>query len=506
MAAPKAARRAPAAPSIKGRAKKPSGAEYRKRRAAKERREHELRVELMKVQGREVSEQRTVWRPRPHQLMLRQAHERGIRRQAHVWHRRAGKTAATLDLVRTAMDERPGNYWFMTPKLNQARVAIWESRRADGMREIDVHFPAEICTRKSDDAMLIETVNGSALRLLGSDNFDTTNIGGNVAGIVFDEWARSNPAAWDFLSPILVADPAKRAWAVFISTYLGRNHWYRMFERVKNNPEWFTSLLTIDDTVREDGQPIVTAADLERERAQGKSEAYLRQEYYCDPLAAFEGAFYAREMREMQLERRLGPVLYDPALPVTASVDLGNADELVFEFWQSHGGEERCIGSRSWMFTQFANVLDEIRGTFPWGRRPMTVVLPHDGRFGASDVCLVYGYEPVVLARTSSVPAEIDNVRAFLARTRIDNAVRDWTGNEENNARFVEALQGYRTLRSKIDHETNQKNPAATWHAHWADCLRYYVTFRGRHSDLGAGWGPAPNYAYADRAVIGGAR
>ncbi|HET7135175.1 MAG TPA: terminase family protein [Casimicrobiaceae bacterium] len=458
----------------------------------------------MKAQGREVEERRVVWTPRPHQKLLRTAFRRGIRWQAHVWHRRAGKTAACMDLLAGEAMQRPGNYWFLTPKLTQVRTAIWDSRRADGLREIDVHFPAELRSRTSEEHLLIELVNGSAVRFLGSDNFNRL-VGANVHGIVFDEFALADPAAWDYFAPILLADPAKRAWAVFISTYRGRNHWWRMFRRVKDDPAWATSLLTIDDTVREDGAPIVTAADIERERAQGKAEEYLRQEYYCDPLAAFDGAFYGQAMRAMQDENRIGPVLYDPSLPVTTSVDLGYADELAFGFYQHLGNEERCVGSCSWKFTKLAAVIDEIRGRFPWGKRPGKVVLPHDGRFGAAEVFQVYGYEPIVLPRTKSVPAEIENVRAFMDRLRIDNVVRPWTGNEENNARFIEALQGYRTLRSSIDHETHQKSPAHTWHGHFADQLRYYVTYRGRHS-AGDDWGPAPNYSQHDRAVVGAHR
>jgi len=455
----------------------------------------------MRVQGRDVAARRVVWAPRPHQRRLRAAQKRGIRWQAHVWHRRAGKTAACLDLLSAAAQARPGNYWFMTPKLVQVRTAIWDSRRADGLREIDVHIPQEIRSRVSEESMLIELVNGSAIRFLGSDNFNRL-VGANVHGVVFDEFALADPAAWDYLAPILLADPDKRAWAVFISTFRGRNHWWRMYRRVKELSDWETSLLTIDDTVREDGTPIVTVADLERERAQGKAEEYLRQEYYCDALAAFEGAFYAQGMRAMQDEGRLGPVLYDPSLPVVASVDLGYADELVLGFWQSRGNEELCIGSRSWKFTKLAEALDAVKTLFPWGRRPMTAVLPYDGRFGAAEVFALYGYDPVVLPRSKSIPQEIENVRAFLDRVRIDNAVRPWTSNEENNARLVEALQGYRTLRSSVDAETHQKNPAHTWHGHWGDMVRYYVNYRGRHS-AGNAWGPAPNYAMHDRAVIG---
>jgi hypothetical protein len=495
--APRSSARAPAAPPT---SKKPSGSEYRKRRAARERREHELRVELMRVQGREVDERRATWKPYPHAQRVFDAFGRGIRRQAHVWHRRASKTATCLAVTAEKAKQRVGLYWYMLPTLVHARTAVWESRRADGLREIDVHFPSDMRAGISDDAMTIELVNGSLVKFLGSNNFDRS-VGGNPVGLVFDEYARANPAAWDYFSPILVADPAKQAWALFISTFQGRNHWYRLYNRVKSDPDWFTSNLTIDDTTRHDGSPIVTAADIERERAQGKAEEYLRQEYFNDPLAALEGAYYGAAMRAMQTSGRVGPVLYDPALPVVASVDLGFADELVLTFWQSLGNEERAIGSRSWKFAQISDALDDVRGSFPWGRRPMVAVLPHDGRFGAADLFERYGYDTVVLPRSSNVPAEIEKVRAFLGRAHIDNAVRPWTENEENNARLLEALLGYRTERSRTDAETHQKNASHTWEAHWADSVRYYVVYRDEFQTLG-GWGTAPNYTQQDRAVV----
>jgi hypothetical protein len=498
--APRSGSRAPAAPLEGAPAKKPSGSEFRKRRAAKDRRERELRLELLRVQGREVEERRVEWRPWPHARPVFEAFDAGVRWQAHVWHRRASKTSTCLALIAKAAKERVGTYWHMLPKLVQARTVVWDSRRADGLREIDVHFPPELRSKVSDDTMQIELVNGSAVRFLGSDNFDRL-VGANVHGIVFDEFARADPAAWDYLAPILVADPEKLAWAVFISTYRGRNHWYRMYQRVKDDPEWFTSNLTIEDTERDDGSPIVTAAEIERERAQGKAEEYLRQEYYNDPLAALEGAYYGAVMRAMQTSGRVGPVLYDPMLPVVASVDLGFADELVFTFWQSVSNEERCIGSRSWKFATLTDALDDVRGSFPWGKRPMLAVLPHDGRFGAGELFEHYGYDTAILARSQNVPAEIEKVRGFLGRTRIDNAVRPWTENEENNARLLEALLGYRTERSKTDAETHQKTASHTWEAHWADSVRYYVVYRDEFQSL-SGWGSPPNYAEQDRAVV----
>lgn len=474
----------------------------------RERQAHELRIKQLELEGkykRSVTSEigKTVWVPREHQKLLREARDRGIRWQAHVWHRRAGKTAACLDLLVSEAQRRIGNYWFMCPKLNQSRVAIWESRRADGIREIDVHIPHELRARTNENLMLIELLNGSTIRFLGSDGFDRL-VGANVHGIVFDEFALADPAAWDYLRPILMADPEQQSWAVFISTYRGRNHWYRLVERVKQLPdEWVTSILSINDTKREDGKPIVTEEDIQRLRDEGRPEEYLRQEYYNDPMAAFEGAFYALPMRRMQNEGRIGPVMHDPSLPVVCSVDLGYADEMVFTFWQSYGNEHRCIGSKSWKFTNLADVLDDVKLTFPWGKRPMTAVIPHDGRFGASELFEKHGYSPILLPRTSSVAQEIEKVRSFLGRVRIDNAVRPWTDNEENNARLVEALLGYRTERSKTDADTYQKQPAHTWESHWCDSVRYYaVALDTGYLDTD-GWSGPIDYSRQDRAQAG---
>jgi hypothetical protein len=383
----------------------------------------------------------------------------------------------------------------MTPKLTQTRTAIWNSRRADGFKEIDVHIPLDHRTRIQDNHMAIELINGSRITFTGSDGFDKL-VGSNVHGLIFDEFALGDPAAWDYLSPILAADP--ESWAIFISTYRGKNHWYRQVERAKDNPMWHTSILTIEDTFNEEGLPIVTKEIIEQERAEGKQEGYIQQEYYCSPMAAFEGAYYARPMKDMVDEGRVGTFAYEPALPVTMSVDLGYADELVFIFWQTKGNEERVIGSISWKFTELSVALDDVVATFPWGKRPMKVILPHDGRFGTADLFESHGHEAIILPRTGSVAREIQTVQGFLGRMRIDNEVRDWTENEDNNGRLVEALLGYRTAKSHSDSGVYQKAPAHTWESHWADAVRYYVAYRTDNEET-SGWGKAPDYSQTDK-------
>lgn len=137
----------------------------------------------------------------------------------------------------------------------------------------------------------------------------------------------------------------------------------------------------------------------------------------------------------------------------------------------------------------------------------MIAVLPHDGSLGRlegtprSELFAQYLYEPEILP-PSNVAAGIEAVRAFLGKVRIDDAPRPWAP-DGNNARLIESLLGYRTKRA-TEGDVYQRTPAHTWESHAADAVRYYVTWRasgGGESPL-TGWGPAPNYANRDRAVI----
>lgn len=215
-----------------------------------------------------------------------------IRRFYLVWHRRAGKDTFSLDFANDRMEERVGNYWHLFPFHIQAKRAIWKGIDArDGIRFIDRAFPDRIKSRDNDTEMSIVMPNGSTWQMLGSDNYDRA-VGGNPCGISFSEWALCDPAAWEYFRPILLEN---KGWAMFITTYRGRNHAYRMKQSLENAEGWYVDIKTIADTYRHDGKPIVTQADVDREIAEGMDPALARQEFYCDPDAAYSGAIFSRQ-------------------------------------------------------------------------------------------------------------------------------------------------------------------------------------------------------------------
>lgn len=210
------------------------------------------------------------------------------------WHRRAGKDVYSLDFAHDRAMERVGQYWHMFPFHVQARRAIWKGIDArTGERFIDRAFPDRI--DENDTEMSLTLPNHSTWQMLGSDYYDRM-VGSNPAGVIMSEHALGDPAALEYIRPILLEN---KGWLKIITTFRGRNHAYRLFQAIKNDPNWYADLRTIEDTFKHDGTPIVSAADVEKEIQQGMSRSLARQEFYLDVDAANSGAVFALQHKKI---------------------------------------------------------------------------------------------------------------------------------------------------------------------------------------------------------------
>lgn len=257
-----------------------------------------------------------------------------------IWHRRAGKTKFAVNLISGASQKRIGAYYYLFPKLTQARRVVWEGRGEDGFRFID-HFPKHMIKHVNNTDMKIEFKNGSIFRLLGTDNLHYENIvGGNPLGILYDEFALQNPVARDYLMPIIAENGG---WEVIISTPRGTNHLYELYEQVLNRDDWYVNKLTIDETFRDNGRPIVNKDTVEELRLGGWSEDKVNQEFYCSFTAAVRGAYFADELRQAERDNRILDFGVDPTVPVCTYWDLGYDDATAIWLAQHVNGQIRLI-------------------------------------------------------------------------------------------------------------------------------------------------------------------
>lgn len=409
------------------------------------------------------------WHCRPYQdaLWKALAHQR-IKRAVAAWHRRSGKDDIALNWTATAAFERVGTYWHLLPQANQARKAVWDAvNPASGAARIDQAFPRELRQTTRQQDMLIRFVNGSTWQVVGSDNYNSL-VGSPPVGVVFSEYALADPNAWAFIRPILAENGG---WAMFISTPRGRNHFHKLYELARSDPNWFGQRLTVADT------GIITDAQIEQERRElaaerGEDEAndIINQEYYCDFDAAIPGAYYGREISKLEKAGRICDLPHDPRFPVVTGWDLGVGDPTGIWFAQQIRGTVNIIDYYEHSGAgadHYARVLKEREYTYDYH------ILPHDaehrewGTIGASTrVNVLKGLKvrPIRVLPQSSREDGINAVRVLLPRCRFANT--------PDVSRGLNALRQY---QKKWDEKLRvySNTPLHDWTSHAADAFRY---------------------------------
>jgi phage terminase large subunit len=219
--------------------------------------------------------------------------------------------------------ERPAAYWTALPEYAQARKAIWTAVDPHtGKRRIDQAFPRELRETTSEQEMFIRFVNGSTWQLVGSDRYDSL-VGSGVAGVTFSEFALANPAAWGYIRPMLEEN---NGWAAFITTPRGNNHAKSLYDMAKNDPRWFTEVLSVNETGALDSEQQREAL-IEYQAIYGLEFglALYNQEYLCDFSGAMIGAYWGAEVNRAEREGRIKTFEIDWNHPVHTAWDLGKA-------------------------------------------------------------------------------------------------------------------------------------------------------------------------------------
>lgn len=374
------------------------------------------------------------------------------------------------------------NYWHCLPTYEQARKAVWEAVNPHtGKRRIDEAFPKELRSRTDNSAMTIEFKVGSVWRIVGSDNPDSL-VGAPPAGIVFSEWALANPSAWGYLAPILEENGG---WADFITTPRGRNHVKGMLDMARRSPNWFAEVLTVDDT------KLISMDAVEEQRREYHSiygadagDALIQQEYWCSFEAAILGAYYGREMVQVDAEGRIGEVPIWPDIPVHTAWDLGvsrGSDTMTIWLYQIAPSETgkaqiRVVGYISGSGYAIPHYQEQIRKVVDnAGHRRGTDWVPHDakvpemtssGKDGRAkqriEVMIECGMKPR-LVPNHHVADGISAVRQIIGRCHFD---------ELGCATGIECLRQYQHEWDD-DLKVFKPTPRADWAAHGADAFRY---------------------------------
>lgn len=258
--------------------------------------------------------------------------KKGGKRALCVWHRRAGKDLTALNWTVVASQLRVGAYYHFLPTYSQGRKIIWDGMDERGVRFLD-YWPKELVLARNETEMQLTLANGSLWQVIGTENPDRV-VGTNPVGCVFSEYSLQNPQAWEYIRPILAEN---NGWAVFLYTPRGRNHAWQLHQLAEKSEDWFTEVLTVENT------GALRLEAIEAERTSGMSDEMVQQEFFCSYNAPMFGAYYGVALDQVRQQGRICKVPYDPALATHTFWDLGIEDYTAIWFVQFAGVEKHIV-------------------------------------------------------------------------------------------------------------------------------------------------------------------
>ena len=385
-------------------------------------------------------------------------------------HRRFGKTVMTTnELIKQALlckKERP-RFAYIAPTFRMAKNIVWDYLK---------HYSNVVPSRKFNESELrVDFPNGARIQLLGAENIDSLR-GIYLDGVILDEYAQIRPSL--FTEVIRPALSDREGFAVFIGTPKGKNHFYDLYNQVKNKEDWYVK------TYKSSSTHYVAEQELKAAEELMTKDEYL-QEYECSWDAAIKGAFYADDLDRAKTEQRICKVPYDNNLPVHTSWDIGFRDDTAIIFFQLFGKEVRIIDyySNSGMtVADYAKILQD-KGYqygdhyFPWDAK----IKPMSSGKSTIDVARDYGII-AKLTPSLSVLDGINQARLLFNRCWFD---------DEKAADLLNCLSSYRREYNDKN-QTFRANPLHDWSSHGADSFRYACISikkdikRDEHEDLDA--------------------
>lgn len=412
------------------------------------------------------------WRPRDYQLPAWRYLQAGGKHAELIWHRRSGKDEIALHRTACAAFERVAGYWHMLPQASQARKAIWDAVNPHtGRRRIDEAFPLELRKSTRNNEMQIEFLNGSTYQVVGSDNFNSL-VGSTPAGIVYSEWALSDPSARGYLRPILLENGG---WQLFITTPRGRNHARETFEAAKKMPGAFAQLLSAYDT------KTLTPEQLELERiayiaefGPDMGQALFDQEYGCSFDAAILGAVLGRWMSRARAACRIkeGGVFDPTGEPVYVSSDLGFRDTASWWFWQPRLDGFGLVGYLGRSGMDADDWIEELKDYLTdRGMQLGQIWLPHDARnktFATKHSAMerflkAFGPEVMRLVPQTKIADRINAARRVVERCHFDETA------------CADGVSGLESWAFEYDQATRtmSREPEHNWASHPGDAFSY---------------------------------
>lgn len=259
----------------------------------------------------------------------------------------------------------------------------------------------------------------------------------------------------------MAANP--KAWASMITTPRGLNHAWKLWTAAKQDPSWFTELLTIEDT------QALPLSVVEQERALGMPDALIRSEYYCDWQAALVGSVWGDLIESV--EKRGGLVDWDTERDeVFTAWDLGMSDSTaIWWFRVADTGVEFLdhYEAHGKPLSHYAEVIESR------GYRVLKHWLPHDAnaRHLGTELTVL----EQLLNRFGRGTVAIGPRMALLDGIQAGRWLLQQPGTRFHASKCAAGLEALRAYHYEYDEETRtySNKPEHDFSSHTADAFRY---------------------------------
>lgn len=374
-----------------------------------------------------------------------------------VLHRRFGKTVLSIcEMIDRAFrnQKKSPQYAYIAPTYGQAKRVAWEY-----LKDFTRHIPGA-SANEADlriDIQRPETEDKIRLMLMGAENPGGIR-GIYLDGVVLDEFAEMDPTAWTQVIRPALSD--RLGWAIFIGTPKGQNHFWDIYTKAKQRPDWYVRIYRASET------KVIPDSELEAAKREMTEEEY-DQEFECSFTATLVGSYYGKLLEKADKEGRITRVPYDPIAPVDTYWDLGIGDTTAIWFAQVIGAEYRLID----YFEEPGQGLDFfVKALYkkPYIYREHT--LPHDAKArelgtgkSREETLRALGLRKLYILPRWSVDDGIHAVRMTLPKCWFD---------EVKCRKGLEALRHY---QRKWDgkNKTFLQKPKHDWASHGSDAFRY---------------------------------
>lgn len=256
--------------------------------------------------------------------------------------RRAGKTYLSCVIIIMNAMQKKGIYWFVAPYYRQAKEIAWQM--------FNEMIPRASVRKRNEQELSFTLRNGSEIKLKGADNPDSLK-GVGIDGIVLDEYAFSKANVWQEIIRPMLYD--RNGWALFISTPLGYNHFYDLWEDAGKLEGWDRFHFTTLDN------PKISPNEIEQSRRE-MSEEKFAQEVMAE-FTKIEGAIFKEFSRDLHVVPKRQP---DKSNPIYGSLDFGFSIGHPTSFLLHEVGQEQICTFDGFMSEQLDpnSMVEKIRG------------------------------------------------------------------------------------------------------------------------------------------------